>query len=275
VVVAVTKVRVGAGVLVLAVACSPAAPAPRVSAEPILDIPRIAFDGGGIVESETRFSRVAPRVGQKTHITVRARSETPAGFPPVGAYVDQYESDLAVEVVAIEASATTEVRVTFLRNVYITGNGELPTAVDGKSYLVGVKPPYVRDENGAAAPPEQAERVLDVFPDPGTRSRIDEALPDGPLAIGDRRDDLARAVLHVMHPRAWTPERAVATLARIENGHAIFSVSLAASSASSGKMDVTGDVSIHLSGASLESISLSGTYGSDGKFSYSRRIADM
>ncbi len=277
-VVAVTKFRVGAGVLVLASAlsCSPATPAPRVGVEPILDIPRIAVDGGAVVKAETRFVRVPPRVGQKTHISVSAVSETPNGGPqPVGAYVEQYDSELAVEVLSVESSATTEVSVTFLRNVYVSNRGDMPTAIDGKSYLVGVKPPYVKSESGAAAPSEEAERVLDVFPDLGTRSRIDEALPDEPLAIGDRRDDLAQAVLRVMHPRAWMADRAVATLVRIEGGDAVFSLSLAARSTNAGKMDLTGDVRVRLQGASLASISLSGSYGSNSRFRYTRRVEDI
>lgn len=266
----VTNFCVGAGVFCFVFSCSPAAPPP---VEPTLDIPRIASTDAGT--TAPHFVREAPRVGARSRITVSASTQSP---DPQGAQHSSYESELHAEVLSVEGFATTEVRVRFARNAYRFRLLETPTAIDGKTYLVGVNPPFVRNESGGVVPSEEAERVLDVFPDLGTRTRIDEALPDDALHAGDRRDDLARAVLRVLHPRAWTADVATATLSRIEASDAVFAVELAAHSANGTKLDVNGDVRVRLRGAQLASIVLEGSYWvgekPDGTFRYERTVTD-
>lgn len=174
--------------------------------------------------------------------------------------ISGYESDFDVEVMATNGIAPSRVKLHFTRNVNVYQRAEKPTNIHGKTYVVDAAAPRVRDASGGAAPEDEATRVLDVFPDLGTRTGIDQVLPDEPMTVGDRRDDLAGAVLAVLHPRAWTLRSGTATLARIEGTNAVFAVALDAISTSGVQMAVTGDVRVRLADARLASAELRGTY---------------
>jgi hypothetical protein len=172
-----------------------------------------------------------------------------------------YESDYRVEILAVDGPAPSRVRLRFLRNVYVYGDRGAATAIDGKEYVVDARAPHVRDaSHGGAAPEAETQRVLDVFPDLGTRTRIDEVLPDEAMRIGDERDELAGAVLRVIHPRAWTLRAGSATLARVSGDSAVFEVSLDAASESGLHLEVSGEARVRLRDAQLVELALDGRY---------------
>jgi hypothetical protein len=140
--------------------------------------------------------------------------------------------------------------------------------------------PFVRDASGGAASENETERVLDVFPDLGTRTRIDEVLPEVPMAIGDARDDLAPALLRLVHPRLWQLETGKASLARVEGSDAVFAIALVATSKASGvHMDVKGEARIRTRDSRLVGLALDGAYDHDdatkGSFVLRRVIRDL
>ena len=123
--------------------------------------------------------------------------------------------------------------------------------------------------------------MLDVFPDLGTRTRIDQLMPTEVMQLGERRDELAAALLRIVHPRAWTLLAGSATLVRVEREHAVFEVSLDASSESGLHMTVSGEARIALANAELAELSLDGSYEpkktsgtpeAGGTISYRRRV---
>jgi hypothetical protein len=185
-----------------------------------------------------------------------SRSDDPQG----GEQVSTFESEIRVEVVAVDGPAPSRVRMRFLRNVQTYQGQEKPTVVDGKEYFVDARAPHVRDAANAPAPEAEAQRVLDVFPDLGTRTRVDEVLPDDAMRLGERRDDLAAAVLRVIHPRAWTLHAGTATLARVDGEHAVFTLTLDASSDGGLRMNVAGEARVGLRDAQLAELSLDGSY---------------
>jgi hypothetical protein len=228
-----------------------------------------------------RFGHPVPRTGDAWSVSVRAssRSHDPQD-PQATEQVSTYESDVRVEVLAVDGPAPSRVRLRFARNVQTYQGQPTPTVLDGKEYVIDARAPHVRDASGKAAPEPETQRVLDVFPDLGTRTRIDEVLPDVAMKMGERRDELAAAVLRVIHPRAWTLESGTALLAEMEGGHARFAVTVDARSSSGLRVFLTGDAHVRLSDSQLSELTLEGRYeqttpGSNdppGRFTLTRRI---
>jgi len=238
-------------------ACSPAASSPPV-VEPALDVPRL--DGGSVSPSTggIRFGRVPPVVGARWGVSVEARSAL--ADPQGGTQVSEYISSYTVEVLATNGPAPSRVRLAFDKNVQRYQGIDKATAVEGKSYVVVDAPPHVRDDAGGAASEDEAQRVLDMFPDLGTRTQIDQVLPDAAMEIGDSRNELAGAVLRVIHPRAWTLNAGTAVLARTDGQEAVFTIAIDATGTNGLRMDVTGEARVRLRDARLSRISLDGTY---------------
>ena len=273
-----TILRVGAlAVLVGQAACSGAA-RPLVVTAPELDIPRL--DGGAPValEDGIRFGHPLPTVGTAWTVSVHATS---VAEEQVSTYISEYR----VEILAVDGPAPSRVKLRFVRNVHSYQGHDTPTVIEGKEYVVDARAPHVRDATNAAAPEPETQRVLDVFPDLGTRTRIDEVLPDRAMHIGERRDELAAAILRVIHPRAWTLREGRATLVRLDGNSgddAVFKVSIDASSESGLTMDVSGEAHVRLADAHLTDLSLDGRYvltktgtatpEPPGKFNLRRRI---
>jgi hypothetical protein len=174
--------------------------------------------------------------------------------------VSTYDSEFQVDVLAVEGPAPSRVRLRFTRNVRTFQDRQTPTEIDGKEYVVDARAPHVRDATGAPAPEPETQRVLDVFPDLGTRARIDEVLPDEAMRIGEKRDELAAAILRVIHPRAWTLRAGAATLARVEGEDAVFKVSIDASSETGLHMELAGEAHVRVRDARLSDLTLNGSY---------------
>ncbi len=277
-----TMLRVGGVVAVVGqlLACrEPTVPVAITT--PMLDVPPLETraDANARTRSGARFGHPVPSTGSAWRVVVSAvsRSHDPSGDVQVSAY----DSTLDVEVVAVEGPAPSRVRLHFLRNVESFQGSPKPTVVEGKEYLVDARAPHVRDAANVAAPEAEAQRVLDAFPDLGTRTRIDQVLPSDAMQLGERRDELAPALLRVVHPRAWTMRAGSATLVRVEGEHAVFEVSLDASSESGLHMVVKGEARIALANAELVELSLDGTYdpkdsggapGAGGTITYRRRV---
>jgi hypothetical protein len=261
----VTRLCVGAAAVLVGQACGPG-PRPStlaVAPEPELVIPR--FDGGGgpppNAADGVHFGHPIPVA--KTGWTVTVHASSQSADAQGGMQVSTYESEYKVEIVAVDGPAPTRVRLRFLRNVYVFGDAqrEAPTPIDRKEYVVDARAPHVRDaDTGAAAPEAESQRVLDVFPDLGTRTRIDEVLPDAAMHVGDVRDELAAAILRVIHPRAWALRAGTATLARVAGDVAVFEVSLDAASESGLHLDVRGEARVRLVDSQLVELALDGRY---------------
>jgi len=204
------------------------------------------------------FGHPPAAVGAAFVVSVNAVSSSPD--PQGGIQISTYDSEVKVEVLAVDGPAPSRVRLHFERNTRTFQEKETPTSLHGKTFLVDARAPHVRDEAGAPVAEEDTQKVLDVFPDLGTRARIDEVLPDEAMRIGEGRDDLAVAILRVIHPRAWTLRSGSAVLARTEAGHAVFAVKLDASSAGGLHMVVAGEARVRLRDARLSDLALEGTY---------------
>ena len=242
-------------------ACGPSRPPTIAPARPDLLVPPI--DGGAVVSpgpaEGVRFGHPVPVPGTAWTVTVHASSQS--ADAQGGVQLSTYESEYRVEILAVDGPAPSRVRLRFLRNVYVYGERDAPTVIDGKEYVVDARAPHVREaSHGGVAPEAEAQRVLDVFPDLGTRTRIDEVLPDEAMRIGDVRDELASAVLRVIHPRAWSLRAGSATLARVSGDVAIFEVTLDAASESGLHMELSGEARVRLRDAQLVELALDGRY---------------
>jgi hypothetical protein len=280
--------------LIIAVVLSACPPAATSAAglgarvEPVLDIPRLDSGVMGPASTGVRFGHVPPGIGSRWSVSVEARSVSPD--PQGGRQFSEYLSSYTVEVLAMEGPAPSRVRLAFAKNVHRYQGNEQPTAIDGKTYVVEASAPHVRDDSGSPAPEDAAQRVLDIFPDLGTRTQIDQVLPDAAMAIGDARHELAGAILGVIHPRAWTLNQGTAVLARVENitagDEAVFALTIDATGRNGLRMDVKGEARVRLRDARLSSITLDGTYAParggernadepEGVFSLRRRVTDL
>jgi hypothetical protein len=169
----------------------------------------------------------------------------------------------------------------FLENVESFQGIQKPTILERKDYVVDARAPHVRDAADNPAPAAETQRVLDAFPDLGMRARVDQVLPTDAMQLGERRDELAAAVLRILHPRAWTMHAGTATLARVDGESAVFKLSLDASSESGLSMQLTGEAKISLADSELVDLSLDGPYAMKkgagppeppGTFSYRRQV---
>lgn len=242
-----------------------------------LEVPPIAGDASASTgPAGVRFHRVPTTVGTSWHVSIEAESHT--ADPQGGEQLSTYRSEYDVEVLAVEGGAPSRVKLVFQTNVYAYQNADKPTVLDGRSYVIDVAAPHVRDPQGSVPTTEEVERVLDVFPDLGTRTRIDEMLPDDAMQIGEGRNELAPAVLRVIHPRAWTLLSGSASLAGVESDLARFDVTLDASSQSRVHMKVSGGAWVRMGDARLVRLELDGTYdhdaGTTGAFKLRRAVRD-
>lgn len=260
----------GAMLLVLVSSCG----APRLP--PARDEPPLVIgrSGGGAAAPElgVRFRHPAAAVGSRWRVLLRADSDGTDGDEQTSAYVSEYR----VEVVAVDGPAPSRMKVHVDRNVTFFRGAPTPTPVEGKDYVVDVARPHVRDESGSEAPPSEARRVLDWFPDLGTRTRLDEILPDESMRVGERRDELAAEILRIIHPAAWKLDLGHATLARADSVHAELDVTMEATSETGIKMRVAGVAKVRLADSWLVELDLSGSYeaaaGPTGKFELHRAV---
>lgn len=256
--------RVGALAALVGQACfdksAPPAVAPTLPDLVLAPLDAGADARGNPAPDEVRFGHPLPVAGDAWTVHVEATSLS-------SEQLSTYESTYRVEILAVDGPVPSRVKLRFERNVHAYQGQETPTSIHGKEYVVDARAPHVREAASASpAPAEEAQRVLDVFPDLGTRARIDEVLPDEAMRIGDHRDELADAVLRVIHPRAWTLRAGSARLVRLERNeraaddHAVLALSLDATSESGLHMNVAGEARVRLADARLESLSLDGAY---------------
>jgi hypothetical protein len=218
-------------------------------------------------------------VGDRWKVSVLAQSSAKAGDPPE-MQVSEYVSEYSVKILETNGPAPSRLALSFETNMYrYQQRGAMPTVIDGKQYIVDANAPHVRDPLGAAAPAEEVQRVLDVVPDLGTRTQVDQLLPESAMAIGEARDELAGGILRVIHPRAWTLEKGTAVLERTVDEEAVFSITLDATGGNGIRMDVKGEARVRIKDARLTSIALDGTYthASDepGTFTLRRFVKDL
>jgi len=226
---------------------------------PELDIPRLDAGAGAASAADgIRFGHPLPVVGGRWSVAVHASSRS--GEAGGGEQVSSYDSEYTVEILAVDGPAPSRVKLRFAINAHSYQGNPVSTALEGNEYVVDARAPHVRDATDGAAPPDEAQRVLDMFPDLGTRTRIDEVLPDDAMHLGDRRDELAGAVLRVIHPRAWTLRSGTATLVSAASDHGTFEVTLDAASDTGLEMQLKGTAQVALRDARLTDLALQGPY---------------
>jgi hypothetical protein len=255
---------------------------PSAQAVTPLEVPKLGGAAAGASgESGIRFGRIPPTVGSRWAVTVEGRSVlmvTDAhGTEP---QISEYASAYTVEILAVDGPAPSRVRVVFEKNVQRYMHAEKPTAIHGKTYIVDEALPHVQSPSGAPVPEEEAQRVLDVFPELGTRTQIDQVLPDDAMTVGEERHEIAGAIVRVIHPRAWTLGAGRAVLVRADGGDGVFVVTLDATSQNGLRIEVAGEARIRLHDARLVSIQLDGTFvGPDssepGLFTLRRSVRDL
>lgn len=255
---------IGSALLVAAAGCSGGAP-PVVA--PSIEVPAVRArtrDDSAHEPRLVRFGHVSPAAGARWHVTTEATSSvTDARHATLG---HVYLSSYSVEVLDTNGRAPSRVRLSFEQNHYVVNGAETPTSLEGKTYVLETTAPHVRDASGAPAPADEAERVLDIFPELGTRTQIDQVLPDAPMSIGDDRGELAAAVLSVIHPRGWTLGGGSATLTAVDDTAAYFTTTIDATAKNSGiRMWIKGEVRVRLADAQLMGLLLSGTYALPGE----------
>jgi hypothetical protein len=254
----------------------PAAPDPGFVVPPLGAGGSAKLAGTGVL-----FRRVPPERGARWSVAVNATSAFDLSDGRITEHQSsEYVSEFTVEILDATPVAVTRAKLVFSRNAQRYQGAERPTP---KVYVVETTAPYVRDGNGAEAPPEEAERVLDAFPDLGTRTQIDQVLPDRAMVIGEEWHDLASAVLRVLHPRAWTLNRGTAVLVRADAETATFAITLDATSHGDLRIDIKGEATVRLRDVRLVSITLDGSYenastpkpSEPGVFSLSRVVRDL
>lgn len=265
----------------------PETPAAKVEAP--LEVPRL--DGGAGASSGDepgagviRFGRESAKAGDRAHLHVRAVSEWEG-------QTSSYESELLTEVLAVETGGggawPSRVKVEFRKNEHFDNASVQPTSVAGHTYLVDTNPAQVLDARTQAAPSaDEIMRVTDVLPDLGMRTQIDQMLPDTAMRIGERRDDIARAIARILHPRVWSVDQGTAALVRADRktgtereGDAVFHVTLdATSSATSMRISLKGEARVRLRDARLQEFVLSGDFvranGEKGTLHVERHVRD-
>lgn len=225
---------------------------------PVLEVPRL--DAGKVEEDAgtgVRFAHPAATVGAITSVTVMARSSAPDDQD--GEQVSSYASSFTVTVLEVDGPAPSRVKVAIERNAQTYQDRAKPTVIDGKTYELNSLTGQVSTASGAATP-DEAQRVMDVVPDLGARARLEEVLPERPMRIGERRDEVATAVLRLVHPRAWTAKAAEAKLARVEGELAVFEIKLEAQSATGVNMKIAGEAHVSTKDAKLRAVHLAGGY---------------
>lgn len=200
---------------------------------------------------------------------------------PSETQTSEYVSAYEVEVLAVEGPVPSRVRLSFSQNAQLYQGIPKASVLDQKRFIVDTRAPNVRsaDAPEQAASEEETERVLDAFPDLGTRTQIDQVLPEGAMDLGEERPELAQAILHVIHPRAWSLSKGAAHLDRTEGGMAVFRVTVEASARNGVRTSVHGEAKVRLKDSRLLNLSLNGTYevvgdGDVGTFSYSRIVRE-
>ena len=239
-----------------------------------LEVPHL--DAGGIVASASegvRFGRENAKVGARSHQHVLAKSVWDE-------QTASYESEFVLEVLAVDGPAPSRVKIEFRKNESFDNVSHQATSVDGHAYIVDVHAPHVVLAGTSAAPSEdEVQRVTDVVPDLGTRTQIDQVLPDDAMRIGEHRDDLTHAIARILHPRIWSVDKGSAILSRTDHGEAVFQIAMDARSSATGmKIAVRGEARVRLRDARLEGFTLKGDFtranGEKGEFSVERRVRD-
>ncbi len=266
--VGVAATRVGQRLLPLmlaltACASSAASPAPRSAPE--LVIPRLARDAGAPEASGegARFAHPPALVGMTWTVEQKASSRSP---DPRGGGEQRslYESTFRVEVLQVDGLVPSLVRLVILRNVRTFQDQIAPNAIDGRAFVIDALTMKVQSESGAEVGTLDREQLVDLVPELGRRSLVEQALPDAPLPIGGRDDDLARALLRVLHPRSWSFRNGAAALLRVEAGHGVFRVEIEAGAdgpdGNGLRLDVHGEARIRLADSRLTYFALDGRY---------------
>jgi hypothetical protein len=268
--------RVGGGVirvgqrlspLALAVlsACAAAPATPAARTAPELVIPRLDRDAGAPPPSGdgALFAHPPTLVGSAWTVeqTAASRSPDPGGG---GEQRSVYESKFRVEVLQVDGPLPSLVRLVVLRNVRTFQDQATPNAIDGRSFVIDAVSMSVRSEAGGSVGTLDREQLVDLVPELGRRSGVEQALPDAPLPIGGRADDLARALLRVLHPRSWNFRAGSAVLVRVEAGHAVFGVEIEGQAdgldGNGLRLDVHGEARIRLADSRLTYFALDGRY---------------
>jgi hypothetical protein len=239
-------------------ACEPAAlPAPHVS-EPVA-IPTVSAPP----TAERKFGARTFRVGERW--SVRTWAEGLADDGGGATQSSRYDALLHVTVLSVvgggaSGAAPARLEVRFEKSLRAYQHEPKPTDLHGKTYVLDASTETVRDASGAEASANESELVRDAYPDVGTSSRIEQALPDGLLTPGMDAPGLAEAVLRSLHPRAWTFNHGRATFKEVDGEEAVFAIALDTTSARGLHLDVSGEARFRVADRQQTRLVLRGSY---------------
>jgi len=217
------------------------------------------------------FKHRPPEIGD----VVRVHTDSISSYPRADGVLEgeRYISDYELQVRKVADSAITEAFVVFHKNERHTWDGQdddyrfapKPTALEGKRLRLRAEPLSVEEDSGGPVSAEISQLALAAVSDIGMRGAMESALPDREIAIGDRVDALAPAVVRALNPRTWHLTTGGATLRALEEQDGTFETSIEVQTDSGHTLSLSGSMTIQRSDRTISQLHLEGSYTDAGK----------
>ncbi len=212
------------------------------------------------------FKHRPPEVGDRIRVQTDTLSRTTRADGV--AEGERYISDYELSVRAAADSAVTEAFVVFHKNDRHAWDGQdddyrfapKPTPLEGKRLRMRAEPLAVEEEAGGPVSAEVSHLALAAVSDIGMRGAMEAALPDRELAIGERVDALAPALVRALNPRTWHLTSGGATLRTLGEEDGTFEVSIDVQTESGRTLSLIGTVRIDRRDRTTLEIRLQGAY---------------
>ncbi len=226
------------------------------------------------------FKHRPPEVGDR----IRVQTDTLSRMTRADGVAEgeRYISDYELAVRGAADSAVTEAFVIFHKNERHAWDGQdddyrfapKPTPLEGKRLRMRAEPLSVEEETGGPVSAEVSHLALAAVSDIGMRGAMDAALPDRELAVGERVDALAPALVRALNPRTWHLAAGGATLRALGEEDGTFEASIDVQTESGRTLSLTGSMRISREDRTIQEIRLRGTYkepnGTGGELVYLR-----
>ena len=212
------------------------------------------------------FKHRPPEVGDRIRVQTDTLSRTTRADGV--AEGERYISDYELAVRGATDSAVTEAFVVFHKNERHAWDGQdddyrfapKPTPLEGKRLRMRAEPLSVEEETGGPVSAEISHLALAAVSDIGMRGAMDSAIPDRELAIGERVDALAPALVRALNPRTWHLASGGATLRALTEEDGTFEASLEVQTESGRTLSLAGTVRVGRDDRTILEIRLRGTY---------------
>jgi hypothetical protein len=221
------------------------------------------------------FGKRAPAVGEKVHETKQIDMTLGMTVKVNGKVVQtmsmqqQEVEDSTAEVLATNGSAASKIKVTYGTMQESGSQGGAPPMtqvkpIAGKTYIVertdaGLA---VTTDSGATPPPAEVELVQKEQKDLGKTDPLTDAIPAGPMAIGQQLALPPETVKAMFDDPNMTVEAVSFTLTGVRDGQAVFAVIIKITGAPNPGMtmtlDLTGEMTIQPADSLPTSMHLTG-----------------